>query len=157
VIASQEHPVSVIRNDGGKVVLPRSGADEFWNLVHENFAGDDPRRWKALAILALRENAGWPLDRIGAVFGHPKGHVARVLQKVKADLRERFRMSPELLDFTECDEPCAGESGFSDPNASLTELLTPNSTAPQAKSSPARRRPRGRPRKVDSRTNPTRE
>lgn len=30
-----------------------------------------------LAMLALRENVGWPLERIGSEFGHPKGHVTR--------------------------------------------------------------------------------
>lgn len=90
--------MSVTKPDGTKVVLPRSGADQFWKTVHEHYAGDDPRRWKYLAMLALRENAGWPLDRIGNVFGHPKGHVTRCLRRIKDELRMQFRLAPEFLD-----------------------------------------------------------
>ena len=49
-------------------------------------------------MLALRENAGWPLERIGVVFGHPKGHVTRCLSKIKSELRQHFEMSPNILD-----------------------------------------------------------
>ncbi|MGD9856096.1 MAG: hypothetical protein AB7U20_14220 [Planctomycetaceae bacterium] len=90
--------MSVAKPDGTKVVLPRTGADEFWQTVHEHYAGDDHRVWKYLAMLALRENAGWPLDRIGDVFGHPKGHVTRCLTRIKCELRTRFRLAPEYLD-----------------------------------------------------------
>ena len=90
--------MSVARPDGTKVLLPRSGPDEFWQLIHDHFAGDDARKWKYLAMLALRENAGWPLERIGNVFGHPKGHVTRCLTRIKRELRARFEASPEFLD-----------------------------------------------------------
>ncbi len=93
--------MSVVRRDGLKVVLPRTGADIIWRLIHEHFAAEDPRKWKYLAMLALRENAGWPLEQIGLVFGHPKGHVTRCLSQVRADLRERFALSSHLLDPTE--------------------------------------------------------
>jgi hypothetical protein len=90
--------MSVSRPDGTKILLPRTGADEFWQTVHDHYAGGDPRLWKYLAMLALRENAGWPLDRIGNVFGHPKGHITRCLDRIKRELRQRFDLSPELLD-----------------------------------------------------------
>lgn len=90
--------MSVTRSNGTKIILPRTGPDEFWKLIHEHFAGEDARKWKYLAMLALRENAGWPLDRIGNVFGHPKGHVTRCLKKIKNDLRESFDSSPEFLE-----------------------------------------------------------
>lgn len=90
--------MSVARPNGTKILLPRSGPDQFWQLIHDHFAGDDARRWKYLAMLALRENAGWPLDRIGNVFGHPKGHVTRCLARIKQELREDFEASPEFLD-----------------------------------------------------------
>ncbi len=93
--------MSVAKPNGTKVVLPRTGADEFWQTVHEHYAGDDPRIWKYLAMLALRENAGWPLERIGNVFGHPKGHVTRCLRRIKDELRVRFRISPEFLDYAD--------------------------------------------------------
>lgn len=88
--------MSVARKDGTKVLLPRSGPDQFWQLIHEHFAGEDTRKWKYLAMLALRENAGWPLDRIGNVFGHPKGHVTRCLTKIKQELRDQFGIEPEF-------------------------------------------------------------
>ncbi|MEW4490704.1 hypothetical protein AB1L42_21655 [Thalassoglobus sp. JC818] len=95
--------MSVTRRNGTKVLLPRTGPDEFWNLIHDNFAGADQRKWKYLAMLALRENAGWPLDRIGNVFGHPKGHVTRCLTRIKQELREEFDVSPEMLGADEDD------------------------------------------------------
>lgn len=75
--------MSTTRQNGTKTVLPRTGPDHFWKIVHDEYAGEDQRKWKYLAMLALRENAGWPLEHIGAVFGHPKGHVTRCLQKIK--------------------------------------------------------------------------
>ena len=89
--------MSVADLDGAKVLLPRSGSDEFWRRVHDHYAAGDARKWKYLAMLALRENAGWPLERIGTVFGHPKGHVTRCLSRIKSDLRSRFDVSPEYL------------------------------------------------------------
>lgn len=90
--------MSVTRRNGTKIVLPRTGPDEFWKLIHDHFAEEDERKWKYLAMLALRENAGWPLERIGNVFGHPKGHVTRCLSKIKRDLRDQFQSSPEFLE-----------------------------------------------------------
>lgn len=90
--------MSVSRPNGTKILLPRSGPDQFWQIIHEHFAGEDSLKWKYLAMLALRENAGWPLDRIGNVFGHPKGHVTRCLSRIKHQLREDFQASPEFLD-----------------------------------------------------------
>jgi len=92
-------PMSVTRRNGTKMLLPRTGRDAFWKAIHDHYAGDDQRRWKYLAILALRENAGWPLEHIGAVFKHPKGHITRCLKKIKEDLREHFEAAPEYLDF----------------------------------------------------------
>ena len=97
--------MSTARQNGTKIVLPRSGPDHFWRIIHDHYAGQNERTWKYLAMLALRENAGWPLEHIGAVFGHPKGHVTRCLQKIKHELRQRFRMSPDVLELTDEDDP----------------------------------------------------
>ena len=97
--------MSVMRYSEMKVVLPRTGADEFWKLIHDHYAGDDSRKWKYLAMLALRENAGWTLEDIGRVFNHPKGHVTRCLEAVKSEIRERFRVSPELLELDPALDP----------------------------------------------------
>ncbi|MCA9111882.1 MAG: hypothetical protein KDA52_18155 [Planctomycetaceae bacterium] len=93
--------MSVAKPNGTKVVLPRTGADEFWQTVHDHYAGDDARKWKYLAMLALRENAGWPLDRIGNVFGHPKGHITRCLRRIKEELRGSFYRSPDFLELSD--------------------------------------------------------
>lgn len=97
--------MSTVDRDRVKVVLPRSGSDSFWATVHDHYAGDDPLLWKRLAMLALRENAGWPLDRIGEVFGHHKGHVQRSIEKTKSDMRARFKASPDYLELD--DDPHA--------------------------------------------------
>ncbi|MFN0199342.1 MAG: hypothetical protein ACKVT0_21540 [Planctomycetaceae bacterium] len=104
--------MSVMNVEKIKVVLPRSGPDEFWSLVHQHFAAEDPLRWKYLAMLALRENAGWPLEQIGFVFGHPKGHIVRCLAAIKQSLRDRFCLAPEWFDL---DGGCApDETSFGD-------------------------------------------
>ena len=82
--------MSVVNSRNEKILLPRSGADGFWRTVMDHYAGEDTLRWKYLAMLALRENSGWPLDTIGLVFEHPRGHVSRCLRKVKAELCEQF-------------------------------------------------------------------
>lgn len=101
--------MSVRNADGIKVLLGRGGPDEFWSLVIEHYAGGKPQRWKLLAMLALRENAGWPLDRIGVAFGHTKGHVTRCLQRVKEELREQFGRAPDLLE-EDSDDTLDGEA-----------------------------------------------
>jgi hypothetical protein len=37
--------MSVMNADKVKVILPRSGSDEFWTEVHRSYANDDPRKW----------------------------------------------------------------------------------------------------------------
>lgn len=93
--------MSIARQNGSKTVLPRTGPDHFWKLIHDHYAGEDQLKWKYLAMLALRENAGWPLEHIGTVFGHPKGHVTRCLTKIKHELRKNFRMSPNVLELSD--------------------------------------------------------
>ena len=90
--------MSTIKRNQTKVILPRCGQDEFWNFIKEHYAQETPLRWKYLAMLALRENAGWPIEQIGLVFGHPKGHVTRCLAAIKHELRRRFDLAPEWLD-----------------------------------------------------------
>lgn len=84
--------MSVMDERGQRVILPRLGPDDFWRHLAEHYAGRDAVRWKYLAMLVLRETAGWPLERIGRLFGHPKGHVSRCLKQVRRELRERFRL-----------------------------------------------------------------
>ena len=94
---------------GEKIVLPRRGTDEFWQRIHEYYAGEDARKWKYLAMLALRENCGWPLEQIGQVFNHPKGHVTRCLVAIKQEIRDRFTVK--------------WDDGFSDPDTDPASIL----------------------------------
>lgn len=82
--------MSVTRRDGTKIVLHRTGPDAFWDALDAEFQPDDDRTWRYLAMLALRENAGWPVERIGRAFGHNKGHVTRCLERIKELIRNRF-------------------------------------------------------------------
>ena len=88
--------MSVMNADKVKVVLPRSGPDQFWMEIYRSYAGDDQRTWKYLAMFVLRVNGGWAVDQIGRAFGHPKGHVTRCLRKIEQALRERFSPPDDL-------------------------------------------------------------
>lgn len=95
--------MSIVNKANLKVLLPRSGTEEFWKAVSESFDSDDDRRWKYLAMLALREAAGWPLEQIAFVFGHPTGHVSRCLRTIKHELRTRFEPPENYFGFEDSD------------------------------------------------------
>jgi hypothetical protein len=82
--------MSVVNQGNLKVLLPRAGTDEFWRTVCESIDPADARKWKYLAMLALREAAGWPLEQIAFVFNHPTGHVSRCLRSITQELRTKF-------------------------------------------------------------------
>lgn len=114
--------MSVIDETGEKILLPRTGLDEFWELVRRKYAGLDPRCWKYLAMLALRENAGWSAQQIGWAFEHPRGHVTRCLHHVKAELRAHLQAAPEYRDWNNL--------GFSDPDRADVAADAPASRWP---------------------------
>jgi len=97
----------MIRTNGHKVILPRSGTEQQWDLIISHYAEADLRKWKYLAMLALKESAGWPLDCIGNVFEHPKGHISRCLAQVKHELRARFSAEERCGVADSEDEPLA--------------------------------------------------
>ena len=91
------------------------GPDAFWQQVDRHFTGPmatrrdaasgtgrrrpadiQTARWRGLAMLALRENAGWPVDRIARAFGYSRGHVSRCLRQVTAELRDSLGAEPSL-------------------------------------------------------------
>lgn len=78
------------REDGPQVALPTSGPG-FWGTIITEYCAGDRRRFRYVAMLALREQSGWTLEMLGQTFGHPKGHVSRILRKVTRDLQRRFR------------------------------------------------------------------
>jgi hypothetical protein len=84
--------MSVTNRKGTKVLLPRTGPDAFWDALDEEFSPQDDRRWRYLAMLALRENSGWPVERIGRAFGHNKGHITRCIERIKQEIRDRFNI-----------------------------------------------------------------
>jgi len=97
-VQTTDAPMSVTDERGHKIVLPRVGPDEFWSGVHRHFAEDDQRKWKYLAMLALRVNAEWPVECIGRAFGHPRGHVTRCLSQIRRELRGAFQVPDDPPD-----------------------------------------------------------
>lgn len=96
--------MSVTNRHGTKIHLQRHGRDAFWDLVNDRYAEDDPRKWRYLAMLALRENAQWSLELIGKAFGHHRGHVMRCLNQVRTRLRDELGQEPNLWgDDEECE------------------------------------------------------
>jgi hypothetical protein len=84
--------MSVTTRSGTRVVLHRTGPDAFWDALDHEFQSHDDRHWRNLAMLALRENAGWPVERIARAFGHNKGHITRCIERIKDEIRARFNV-----------------------------------------------------------------
>jgi hypothetical protein len=82
--------MSTVNQKNLKILLPRTGPDVFWQTIFEEFAQEDDRKWRYLAMLALRENSGWSLEHIAKLFKHKTGHVSRCLLRIKEELRDVF-------------------------------------------------------------------
>lgn len=95
--------MTVVNSKHSKILLPRSGPDLFWQLLAEHYALEDEMRWRDLAILSLREIAGWTHERIGLAFGLNRGTVCRCLQKIKRELRQQFGWENDVLGEEEFD------------------------------------------------------
>ena len=74
------------------MLLPRTGPDEFWQTLSERFAQANARQWKYLAMLALRENAGWSLEQIANAFRHNPATCAGAWRKSKRKSASTFSM-----------------------------------------------------------------
>lgn len=108
--------MSMTDKKGSKIVLDRAGRDAFWDLVADRYAEDDPRKWRYLAMLALRENAQWSLELIGKAFGHHRGHVTRCLTQVRMKLRQELGQEPNIWgDDQECLEVIAETDNGDEP------------------------------------------
>ncbi len=90
--------MSTVNQKNLKVLLPRTGPDVFWQTIFDTFALDDDRKWRYLAMLALRENSGWPMEHIARLFKHKTGHVTRCLDRIKEELREVFLIAEPRQD-----------------------------------------------------------
>ena len=103
--------MTVLNPDRQKIDPLRLGDDPFWDAVHEHYLDvpDDElgpveseaarlrqARWKSLAMLALKENAGWSIETISRAFGHDAGHVSRAISRTTDDLREALGREPSL-------------------------------------------------------------
>lgn len=63
-----------------------------------DWAGDDPERWRLLAVLALREVADWRLRWIGlALGGLSKGRISQLLAEVSEAVRGPLAAELERL------------------------------------------------------------
>jgi hypothetical protein len=49
---------------------------------------------KLAAVLCLYTQAGWQLERIGQLFGHPKGHVTRIRTYAVNAVRKLMHLNP---------------------------------------------------------------
>ena len=68
-------------------------------------ADAERHRWRSLAMLALRENAGWSLARIGEAFGQDRGNVSRSIRKIASTLRDELGYEPRMNRRTQSGQP----------------------------------------------------
>lgn len=74
-----------------KVILERT--DCFWTKLDKHWCSQKPLRWKYLAMVHLFCHCDWQISMIALAFGHPKGHVSRVIRSTLDSLRETFTLS----------------------------------------------------------------
>lgn len=82
--------MSVVNQNGEKILLPAKNPDAFWGHVIETYAHRDQTAWRELAMLMLREVGGWTYDRIALVFGVHAGTALRTVDRVSRRFREEF-------------------------------------------------------------------
>ena len=82
--------MSVVNQNGEKILLPAKNPDAFWGHVIEEYAHRDVVAWRRLAMLTLRELAGWTYDRIGLVFEVNAGTAYRQIDRVTKTFRAEF-------------------------------------------------------------------
>ncbi|GIX05533.1 MAG: hypothetical protein KatS3mg114_1402 [Planctomycetaceae bacterium] len=96
--------MSIINRHHERLILHRHHVAHVWEIFLTHYAGDDPWKWKALAMLALKEIVGWTHENIGRVFGHPRGHVSRCLDSVKRQLAMQFALADDVFEPPQLDE-----------------------------------------------------
>lgn len=85
-----EAGVSVVNQNGEKILLPAKDPDAFWGHVIDNYAHRNQAAWRELAMLMLREVGGWTFDRIGMVFDVHPGTALRTVGRVSQRFRDEF-------------------------------------------------------------------
>ncbi len=73
---------------GQKIVLPRTTA--LWREIEVHWAGDSQVRWKALAMIMLKDHCHWSLSMIGRAFGQHRGRVSRLIRNAKQRIAAEF-------------------------------------------------------------------
>ena len=86
--------MSVVNSHDVKILLPRDGMNPFWERVLAD-AADDDLRLRDLAMVALREQCGWPMHVIAAAFDRHKGQVSRLVARTKRELREEYDLNAD--------------------------------------------------------------
>jgi hypothetical protein len=82
--------MSVVNQNGEKILLPAKDPDAFWGHVIDEYAHRNPAAWRELAMLMLREVSGWTYDRIALVFDVHPGTALRTVQRVSKRFRDEF-------------------------------------------------------------------
>lgn len=82
--------MTIVNRKHERVLLSHHIPQEFWNNLHEHYAGRNRVRWMRLAMLSLRINGNWPIENIAFLFKRDKGSVSRLLEHLKRQLRDRF-------------------------------------------------------------------
>lgn len=76
-------------DEQARLVAAQEGPGPFLLALMEAYAEDDGEAWRRLAMLALREQVSWPLSNIAVAFGHSRGHVKRLMDQTKRELRAK--------------------------------------------------------------------
>ncbi len=137
--------MSVMNHRGEKIVLARGGMDQFWFDVLRYYGRHNDKRWRALAMLALRVNGRWPLECIARTFGLERRHVAVYLIRIRRELREQFEVPEAVLTDPHAAKPHCQPNTPPDDNGA-----SPDEPPPMEQPHTRRRR---RARRAD-RTNP---
>jgi hypothetical protein len=82
--------------------------DRLWDLIQRDWAGESPRRWKALACIHLRLHCQWPLESIARAFGHARGHILRLINQGLDDLQAAYAQGCNALEPPDDLAPLAG-------------------------------------------------
>lgn len=83
---------SIIKLDGSAADVAQAEPN-VWNEVETRWAGSSRQRWKMLLCLTLYETCGWTCEMIGTAFGHARGHISRLVNQCRDELREEFDRS----------------------------------------------------------------
>lgn len=94
--------MSTIGQDGLKTVLERHGIDQMWDVIREHYIQGKPRRARLIAMLSLREVAGWSFEMLADAFGNDRAHIVRSLSSLRRELQEMFELPEDFWTGRHC-------------------------------------------------------